>query len=157
MQACPELAGFSAWPCFVHKGWREDSLFQNALQSLKIWKRSSASLKRLAEQTAFDQTGDTTVGLCTYEGGGPKWNLLIKMCAFLRVHTSVCTSTFTVKVLSIQCSIPLETFSPLFKTVFELLDVDALECFCCFLSHLFHIDKMFPMGDFFMHRNKQTK
>ena len=46
-------------------------------------------------------------------------------------------------------------FLPL-KTVFELVDFDAFECFCCFLFNLFHIGKIFPFEDFF-HLRKQKQ
>ena len=39
---------------------------------------------------------------------------------FLHIETSV-----TFKVLSISCNTPTETFFPLLKTVFELIDFDA--------------------------------
>ena len=51
---------------------------------------------------------------------------------------------------------PSETFSPLLKTVFELVDFNAFQCFCCFLFHLFPHQQMFLFEDFF-HPGKQKK
>ena len=47
-------------------------------------------------------------------------------------------------------------FFPLLKTVFELVDFDAFQCFCRFLFHVSHVNKTFLFEDFF-HPGKQKK
>ena len=65
-----------------------------------------------------------------YEGGSPpKPRSIYKKCIFIfNVSTSV-----TFKVRSICCDTPIETFFPLLKTAFELVNFDSFEYFCHFL------------------------
>ena len=51
----------------------------------------------------------------------------------------------------------METFFPLLKTVFELVDfLMPFSASAVFLFHLFHIGKTFPFEDFF-HPGKQKE
>ena len=45
-------------------------------------------------------------------------------------------STYHLMQYTFLCCI--ETFFPLLKTVFELINLDAFQCFCHFLFHLYH-------------------
>ena len=43
---------------------------------------------------------------------------------------------------------PIEMFFPWLRTVFEVVDFDAFQGFCCFQFHLFHLIKQFPLRIF---------
>ena len=87
-----------------------------------------------------------------FQGGGTKKNrtyLLRIVYLFFHVETSV-----AFKVLSICCNTPTETFLPTAQNSFLNLSILMPFSFCCFLFHLFHISKTFPLEDFF-HPEKQ--
>ena len=76
---------------------------------------------------------------------------IYKSCVFLHAYTSV-----TFKVLSIWYNTPIKTFFPRLKPVFGVVSFDAFLCFCYFLFHLFHFDKMFLFEDFSHPGNKKV-
>ena len=92
--------------------------------------------------------------LINTRGRGPKkpWDSFIKNSVFIFAHLNFChlQSTFHLRYYTYQ------DFFPQLKTVFELVDFDAFQCFCHFLFHLSHISKMLPFEDFF-HLGKQNK
>ena len=80
-------------------------------------------------------------------------NLFIKNCVFILMCLNLSHLQST---LPFEAKHLLRYFFPLLKTVFELIDFDAIQCFCCFLFHLFHRAKRFPLSTFFIQGNKKS-
>ena len=60
----------------------------------------------------------------------------------------------TFNIFSIWCNTPIEMFSPLLKTVFELINFDAFWCFCFFVSSLSHWQNISLWG---LYSSRETK
>ena len=82
-------------------------------------------------------------------GEPPKYNLFVKN--FILTCFNVCHLQSTLYLMQYT----YQGVFPLLKSVFELINFDAFQSFCCFLFYLFHIGKTFSFGDFFIQGNKK--